>query len=212
MNPESLYSEPKRRRRIMVACIAVVVSLIAAVAALANVPAVRDHLCYEHRMNIFCSIAQIGESDMRIFAWYPKTKPFDQSRPTPISYRNGAAPHRMLSDIPPHENRSYGSSFPRGTRQWLYWEARLTSRAAPGSAIKFLAHWTTFDAGGRAVASRVIEAAWGADDATVMIIGPADDDPIRTVGQFPPGHYEIVLKVYGNQLAESEVRGGFDIY
>ncbi len=203
MNPESLYSEPKRRRQIMVACIVVVVSLVAAGAALATVPAVRDHLCYEHRMNMFCSISQIGESEIKVFAWYPKAKPFD---------RNALMPRRIPFEIPPYQQRTYRSSFSSGTRQWVYWEARLTSRAAPGSAIKFLAHWTTFDAGGRAVASRVIEAAWGADDATVMIIGPADDDPIRTVGQFPPGHYEIVLKVYGNQLAESEVRGGFDIY
>lgn len=212
MNPESLYSEPKRRRQIMVACIAVVVSLIAAVAALANVPAVRDHLCYEHRMNMFCSIAQIGESDMRVFAWYPEAGPADPPRSNLTPHRNAVAPRRIRSEIPPYEKRSYRGSFPIGSRQWLYWQVRLTSRAAPGSVIKFLAHWTTYDAGGRAVASGVIEAAWGAEDATVMIVGPADDDPIRTVGQFPPGHYEIVLKVYGNQLAESEVRTGFDIY
>lgn len=212
MNPESLHSRPKRRRQIMVACIAVVVSLIAAVAALANVPAVRDHLCYEHRMNMFCSIAQIGESDMRVFAWYPEVRPSDPPRSNPISHRNGAATRRILSEIPPYAKRSYGTGFPSGTRQWLYWQVRLTSRAAPGSVIKFLAHWTTYDAGGRSVAGGVIEAAWGAEDRTVMIVGPADDDPIRTVGQFPPGHYEIVLKVYGNQLAESEVRGGFDIH
>lgn len=212
MNPESLYSEPKRRRQIMVACIAVVVSLIAAVAALANVSAVRDHLCYEHRMNMFCSIAQIGESDMRVFAWYPEARPSDPPRSNLTPRRNAVAPHRIRSEIPPYEKRSYGNSFPSGTRQWLYWQVRLTSRAAPGSPIKFLAHWTTYDAGGRSVAGGVTEAVWGAEDPTVMIIGPADDDPIRTVGQFPPGHYEIVLKVYGNQLAESEVRGGFDIY
>lgn len=203
MNPESLHFEPKRWRRIMVACIAVVVSLIVAMAALANVSAVRDHLCYEHRMNMFCSISQIGESEIKVFAWYPKVKSFD---------RDAVMPRRLLSEIPPYEQRAYRSSFPIGSRQWLYWEARLKSRAAPGQPIKFLANWTTFDAGGRAVASGVIEAAWGAEDATVMIVGPADDDPIRTVGQLPPGHYKIVLKVYGNQLAESEVRGGFDIH
>lgn len=203
MNPESLHSKPKGRRQIVVTCIAVVISLIAAGAALAMVPAVRDHLCYEHRMNMFCSISHIGESDIKVFAWYPQVKPFD---------RDALMPRRILSEIPPYQQRTYRSSFPSGTRQWVYWEARLTSRAAPGQPIKFLANWTTFDANGRAVASGVLEAVWGADDHTVMIIGPSDNDPIRIVGQLPPGHYEIVLKVYGNQLAESEVRGGFDIY
>jgi hypothetical protein len=203
MNPESLHPAPKHRYRLTVACIAVAVSLVAAVAALANVPAVRDHLCYEHRMNIFCSISQIGESDIKVFAWYPEVKPFDRDAPMP---------RRILSEIPPYQQRTYSSSFPSGTRQWVYWEARLSSRAVPGQPIKFLANWTTFDAGGRAVASGVLEAVWGADDPAVMIIGPADNDPIRTVGQLPPGHYEVVLKVYGNQLAESEIRGGFDMY
>lgn len=203
MNPESYHPAQKRRYRLTVAGIAVIGSLIATGVALATVPAVRDHLCYEHRMKMFCSISQIGESEIKVFSWYPKDKPFD---------RDALMPRRILSEIPPYQQRAYRSSFPSGSRQWLYWEARLKSRAAPGQPIKFLAHWTTYDAGGHDVAGGIIEAAWGADDPTVMIIGPADNDPIRTVGQFPPGHYEIVLKVYGNQLAESEVRGGFDIH
>lgn len=202
MNPESLQSAQKRRYRLIVAHVVVVVFLIAAGVALATVPAVRDHLCYEHRMNMFCSISQIGGSDIKVFAWYPKATPFD---------RNALMPRRILSEIPPYEQRVYRRSFPSGTRQWVDWEARLTSRVAPGQPIKFLARWTTYDTGGRDIAGGVIEAAWGADDSTVMIIGPADNDPIRTVGQLPPGHYDIVLKVYGNQLAESEVRSGFDI-
>ncbi len=203
MNPESPHPTQNRRYRLMAACVAVIVSLIAAVAVLAKVQAVRDHLCYEHRMNMFCSIAQIGESDLRVFAWYPEGKPFD---------RNTPAPRRSLSEIPSAEQRAYGSRFPSGKQQWLYWEARLKSRAAPGSPIKFVAHWTTNDAGGKSIANGVVEAAWGADDPTALIIGPVDTVPIGTAGQFRPGHYEMVLKVYGNQLAESEVRGGFDMY
>lgn len=187
----------------MVACIAVIVSLITAVAALATVPAVRDHLCYEHRMNTFCSIAQIGESEVRVFAWHPEVKPFDRSASTPRS---------VLSEILPDEKRVYGSGFPSGQRQWLYWEARLKSRVPPGRSIRFVVHWTTSDTRGNPVAGGVVEATWGADDPAALIIGPVDTVPIRTVGQFPPGRYKIVLKVYGNQLAESEVRGGFDMY
>lgn len=203
MNTESLHPTQKRRRRMVVIHLAVIGSLITAGAALAMVPAVRDHLCYEHRMNMFCAISRIGESEIHVFAWYPEVKPFD---------RTALAPRRILAEIPPHKQRSYASSFPSGTRQWLYWDARLTSGAAPGRPIKFLAQWTTYNAGGDTVAGGIIEATWGADDPTVRIVGPADNDPIRTVGQFPPGHYGLVLKVYGNQLAESEVRGGFDIY
>src|SRR5574341_1696576 len=116
MNPESLHPAQKRRYRLTVACIAVVVSLVAAGAALATVPAVRDHLCYEHGMNMFCSISQIGESEIKVFAWYPKVKPFD---------RDALMPRRILTEIPPYEQRAYGSSLPSGTRPWLYWEARL---------------------------------------------------------------------------------------
>ncbi|MDE2059726.1 MAG: hypothetical protein KGL31_05360 [candidate division NC10 bacterium] len=203
MNPESSNSAQKHRRRMMVVHIAVVVSLIAAGAALATVPAVRDHLCYEHHMNTFCSIGQIGESEVRVFAWYPGAKPFD---------RNTWTPRTIRGEIPPYENRSYGSSFPRGKQLWLYWEARLKSRVPPGRSIRFVVHGTTYDAGGNSVAGGVVEATWGADDPAALVIGPVDTVPIGTGGQFPPGHYEIVLKAYGNQLAESEVRGGFDIY
>ncbi|VUZ85159.1 hypothetical protein MELA_01535 [Candidatus Methylomirabilis lanthanidiphila] len=187
----------------MVACIAVIVSLIAAGAALATVPAVRDHLCYEHRMNAFCLIAQIGESDLRVFAWHPAAKPLERDAST----HPGSVPK-----IPPDDQRTYSSSFASGKPQWLYWEARLKSRVPPGRSIRFVVHWTTVDAGGKSVASGVRESTWGADDPAALIIGPVDTVPIGMAGQFPPGHYEIVLKVYGNQLAESEVRGGFDLY
>src|SRR5574337_2126387 len=111
MHPESLNSKRKRRYRLAVACIAVIVFVVAAGAALATVPAVRDHLCYEHRMSMFCSIAQIGESDLRVFAWYPEGKPIDRGMVTPSG---------SLPNIPPVEQRSYGSRFPSGKRQWLY--------------------------------------------------------------------------------------------
>ncbi|HWQ69925.1 MAG TPA: hypothetical protein VN494_08225 [Patescibacteria group bacterium] len=58
----------------------------------------------------------------------------------------------------------------------------------------------------------LLRARGGADDPAALIIGPVDTVPIEAAGQFPPGHYEVVLKVYGNQLAESEVRGEFDMY
>lgn len=74
-----------------------------------------------------------------------------------------------------------------------------------------MAHWTTYDTHGKSVAGGVVEAAWGADELATSVIGPVEDS-IRTVGQFLPGHYQIVLKVYGNRLPESEVRGGFDMY
>src|SRR5574337_3606 len=193
MHPESLNSKRKRRYRLAVACIAVIVFVVAAGAALATVPAVRDHLCYEHRMNMFCSIAQIGETDLRVFAWHPDGRSFD------------------LSKSPPDEQRSYGSSFPSGTQQRLYWEARLKSRVPPDRSIKFVVHWTTNETGGKTVATGVVEATWSADDSTAVIVGPIDTVAVRTANQLPPGHYDIVLKVYGNQLAESEVRGGFDI-
>jgi hypothetical protein len=188
---------------VTVACIALVVSLIAAGAALATVPAVRDHLCYEHRMNMFCSIAQIGESEVRVFAWSSEAKPFN---------RNALTSRSIRGEIPPYEKRAYGSGFPRGKPQWLYWEARLKSRVPPGRSIRFVVHWTTYDAGGNSLAGGVVEPTWGADDPAALVIGPVDTVPIGTGGQFPPGHYEIVLKAYGNQLAESEVHGGFDIY
>lgn len=200
VNPESSRFAHKRRYGLMVACIAVIVSLIAAWAALATVPAVRDHLCYEHRMYLFCSIVQIGESELRVFAWDPEVKRLDLSHPI------------NPSEIPPFEQRSYGSGFPSGKRQWLYWEARLKSRVPPGQSIRFVVHWTTFGAGGKSVAGGVVEDTWSADDPAALIIGPIDTVPIGATGQFPPGHYEIVLRVYGNQLAESEVRGGFDMY
>lgn len=187
----------------MVACIAVIVSLIAAGVALATVPAVRDHLCYEHRMNMFCSIAQVGESEVRVFAWYPEVKPSDQ---------NAWTPRRILSEIPPFEKRAYGSRFPQGKHQWLYWEAQMKSRVPPGRSIKFVVNWTTYGAGGKSVAGGVVEGTWGADDPTALILGHVDTVPIGTGGQFSPGHYEVVLKVYGNQLSESQVRGGFDVY
>jgi hypothetical protein len=170
------------------------VFLIAAGVALATVPAVRDHLCYEHRMNMFCSVAQIGESDLRVFAWYPEQKLLD------------------LSKSPPVAQRMYGSSFLSARQQRLYWEARLKSRTPPGSPIKFVVHWSTHNAGGKSLAGGVVEAMWGADDPTALVIGPIDTVALGTTDQFPRGHYEIVLKVYGNQLAESEVRGGFDMY
>ncbi|MDD5559993.1 hypothetical protein [Candidatus Methylomirabilis sp.] len=203
MNPESPYFTQKRRYRLTVARVGVIVSLIAAAVALANVLAVRDHLCYEHHMNMFCSIAQIGESEVRVFAWHPEVKPFDRSASTPRS---------ALSEILPEEKRAYGSRFPSGQRQWLYWEARLKSREPPGRSIRFIVHWTTYAAGDHAVAGGVVEATWGADDPAVLIIGPVDTVPVQTSSQFPPGRYEIVLNVYGNQLAESKVRGGFKIY
>lgn len=212
MNSESLHPAQRRRRQIMVACIAVIVSLIAAVTALATVPAVRDHLCYEHRMNTFCSIAQIGESEVRVFAWHPEVKPSDPSHSSPDLHRNTLTHRSALSEIPPEEKRAYGSRFPSGQRQWLYWEARLKSREPPGRSIRFVAHWTTYAAGDHAVAGGVVEATWGADDPAVLIIGPVDTVPMQTSSQFPPGRYEIVLNVYGNQLAESEVRGGFNMY
>ena len=105
MNPASLHSEQKRRRQMTVACIAVIIFLIAAGAALATVPAVRDHLCYEHRMNMFCSIAQIGESDMRVFVWYPATKPLE---------REASIPRRSVPEIPPDDQRAYDSHFSSG--------------------------------------------------------------------------------------------------
>jgi hypothetical protein len=196
----------------MVACVAVFVSLIAAVAALATVPAVRDHLCYEHRMNTFCSIAQIGESEVRVFAWHPEATPFDSSRSDPNPHWNGLTPRSALPEIPPFEQRSYGSGFRSGTQQWLYWEAQLKSRVPPGQSIRFVVNWTTYGAGGKSVAGGVVEATWGADNPAALIIGPVDTVPIGAAGQFSPGRYEIVLKVYGNQLAESEVRGEFDMY
>ena len=161
-----------------VACIAAIVFLIAAGAALATVPAVRDHLCYEHRMNTFCSIAQIGESEMRVFAWYPEVKPFN---------RKAGTPRERRSEIPPYEQRSYSSRFASGKQQWLYWEARLTSRVPPGRVIRFVGHWTTYDPGGKSVAGGVVEATWGGDDPAALIIGPVDTVPIGTAGQFRPG-------------------------
>src|SRR5574337_116500 len=181
MHPESLNSKRKRRYRLAVACIAVIVFVVAAGAALATVPAVRDHLCYEHRMNMFCSIAQIGESDLRVFARHSDGKPFG------------------LSDIPPAERRSYGSRFPLGKQQRLYWEARLTSRVPPDRPIKFVAHWTTYDAGGKSVAGGVKEAMWGADEPAALVVGSVDTVAMSTANRFSPGHYEIVLKVYGNR-------------
>jgi hypothetical protein len=191
---------------------AVFVSLSAAVAVLATLPAVRDHLCYEHRMNTFCSIAQIGESEVQVFAWDPEVKPSDPSRSNQNPHQDALEPRRNPSEVPPFEQRSYGSSFPSGKQQWLYWEARLKSRVPPGQSIRFVAQWTTYGAGGKSVAGGVVEATWSADDPAALIMGPVDTVPIGATGQFPPGHYEVVLKVYGNQLAESEVRGGFDMY
>ncbi len=212
MNPESFQSEQNRRHRMTVAVVTVVISVIAAATALANVPMVRDHLCYEHRMNRFCSIAQIGESEVRLFAWHPEVKPFDPSRSNPNLHRNALTPRSAPPEIPPYEQRTYGSGFPSGQRQWLCWEARLKSRVPPGRSIKFVVNWTTYGAGGKSVAGGVVEGTWGADDPAALIIGPVDSVPIGAAGQFPPGRYEVVLKVYGNQLAESEVRGRFDMY
>jgi len=195
-----------------VACIALIVFLIAALAALATVSEIRNHLCYEHHIYVVCSKVQIGESEMRVFAWYPGVKPLNSLLSTPTPYRDALTPSRILHDIPPYEKRSYASGFPSGKQQWLYWEARLKSHLPPSSSIRFVVHWTTYDTSGNPVAGGVIEATWGADDPAVVIIGPADTYPIRTVGQFPPGPYTIILKVYGNQLSEPEVRGGFDIY
>jgi hypothetical protein len=203
VNPESSHPVQKRRYRLTVVCIAVIVSLMAVGAALATAPAAMDHLCYEHRMNMFCSITQIGESSVRVFVRHPEVKPVD---------RSALMPRSTLPEVPPAEIRSYGSGFPSGKPQWLYWEARLKPRAAPGRPIKFVVHWTTYERGGKSIAAGVVEATWGADDPTALVIGPVDKIPIGTTGQFPPGRYEIVLKVYGNQLAESEIRGGFDMY
>ncbi len=211
MDPESSHSAQKRRYRLTVACIAVVVSLIAVGAALAIVPTVRDHLCYEHRMNMFCLIAQISESEVRVFAWHPEMRPSDPSRSNPNLDRTTLTPRSALSEIAPDERRVYGSRFPSGQRQWLYWEARLKSHEPPGRSIRFVVQWTTYAAGDHAVAGGVVEATWAADEPVALIIGPVDTVPIGTGGQFPPGHYEIVLKMYGNQLGESEVRGGLDI-
>ncbi|PWB77782.1 MAG: hypothetical protein C3F08_09375 [Candidatus Methylomirabilota bacterium] len=180
----------RRRYRLTVAGIVVIVSLVAVGVALATVPAVRDHLCYEHRMNMFCSIAEIGESEIRIFAWHPDEQSLN----------------------PPAAQRAYGASFPRGRQQRLYWEARLKSRVAPDQPIRFVAKWTTYDANGKSIGGGVIESTWEADNPAALITGPVDTVPIGPGGQFPSGHYEVALKVYGNRLAESEVRGGFDIY
>jgi len=212
VNPESVHFEQKWRRPRTAVCIASIVSLIAALAALATVSEIRNHLCYEHHIYSVCSKVQIGESEMQVFAWYPEVKPLNSSPSIPNPYRDALTPSRILHDIPPYEKRSYASGFPSGKQQWLYWEARLQSRVPPSSSIRFVVHWTTYDASGNPVAGGVVEAAWGADDPAALIIGPVDTVPIQTSGQFPPGRYEVVLKVYGNQLAESEVHGGFDIY
>lgn len=144
-----------------------------------------------------------------VFAWESKS-----ANPLRVFtvHRDALAPRRIQYDIPPEEKRSYISGLPRDTQQWLYWEARLKSRLPPGRSTRFVAHWTTYEPRGSAIAGGVVEGTWGADDLTAIIIGPADTVPIRTVGQYPPGRYEIVLKAYGNRLPESEVRGGFDIY
>ena len=179
-----------------------IVSLIAAVAARATVPEIRNHLCYEHHIYNVCSKVQIDESDIRVFAWYPAAKALE---------RDASIPRRSVPEIPPDDQRTYSRGVPSGKQQRLYWEARLTSRVPPGRPIRFVVHWTTADAGGTSVASGVKESTWGADDPTARIIGPVDTVPIDTAEQFRPGHYEVVLRVYGNQLAETEVRGGFDI-
>ena len=211
MKPESVHFEQKHRRPRTVVCVALIVSLIAALAALATVSKIRDHLCYEHHIYVVCSKVQIGESEMRVFAWHPEVKPLSSSSSIPNPYRAALTLSRILHDIPPYGKRPYASGFPSGTHQWLYWEARLTSHLPPSSPIRFVVHWTTYETSGNSVAGGVVEATWGADDPAVIIIGPADTYPIRTAGQFPPGHYTIVLKVYGNQLSESEVHGGYDI-
>jgi len=211
VNPESVHSKQKRRRQMTVACITVIVSLVAALAALGTVSEIRNHLCYEHYIYAACSKVQIGESEMRVFAWYPEVKPLNSSSSIPHPNRDALTPSRILYDIPPDEKRSYISDFPSGKQQWLYWEARLKSHLPPGRSIRFGVRWTTYDTGSNPVAGGLVEATWGADDPAAIIVGPADTDPIRTVGQFPPGHYTIVLKVYGNQLSESEVRGGFNV-
>lgn len=211
MKPESIHSEQKHRRQMMVACITLTVFLIAALATLATVPETRNHLCYEHYINMFCSKVQIGESEMRVFARYPEVKPSDSSPSIPNPYRYALTPSRILYDIPPYEKRSYVSDFPRGKQQWLYWEARLKSHLPPDRSIRFGVRWKTYDPGGNPVAGGLVEATWGADDPVAIVAGPVDTDPIRTVGQFPPGRYTIVLKIYGNRLSESEVRGEFHV-
>lgn len=211
MNPESVHFEQKHRRPRTVVCIALIVSLIAALAALATVSKIRNHLCYEHHIYTVCSKVRISESEMRVFAWYPEVKPLNSSHSIPNPYQDALAHGRILHDIPPYEKRSYASGFPSGKQQRLYWEVLLQSHLPPSSSIRFVVHWTTYDASGNPTAGGVVEVAWGADDQTVSVIGPADTYPIRTVGQFPPGRYTIVLKIYGNQLSESEVRGGFNI-
>jgi hypothetical protein len=194
-----------------VACITLIVSTIAALAALGTVSEIRNHLCYEHDIYSVCSKVQISESEMRVFAWYPEAKPLSSSPSTPNPYLDALTPSRIVHDIPPYEKRSYASGFPSGKQQWLYWEARLKSHLPPFGSIRFVVHWTTYDASGNSAAGGVVEATWGADDRAVSVIGPADPYPFRTVGQFPPGHYTIVLKIYGNRLSESEVRGGFNV-
>ncbi|PTL37093.1 hypothetical protein CLG94_00750 [Candidatus Methylomirabilis limnetica] len=212
MNPESIHSEQKHRRQMTVACITLIVSTIAALAALGTVSEIRNHLCYEHDINSVCSKVQISESEMRVFAWYPEAKPLSSSPSTPNPYLDALTPSRIVHDIPPYEKRSYASGFPSGKQQWLYWEARLKSHLPPFGSIRFVVHWTTYDASGNPVAGGVFEATWGADDPVALIIGPVDTVPIGATSQFLRGHYEVVLKVYGNKLAESEVHGGFDIY
>ncbi len=211
MNPDSVHFEQKWRRPRTAVRIALIVSLIAALAALATVSKIRDHLCYEHHIYSVCSKVQIGESEMRLFTWYPEVKPLNSSPSIPNSYRDALTPGRMLHDIPPYEKRSYAGGFQSGTQQRLYWEVLLKSHLPPSSTIRFVIHWTTYDASGNSAAGGVVEATWDADDQTVSAVGPADPYPIRTVGQFPPGHYTIVLKIYGNRLSESEVRGGFNV-
>lgn len=211
MNPESVHFEQKHRRPRTVICIALIISLIAVLAALATVSEIRNHLCYEHHIYSVCSKVQIGESEMRLFTWYPEVKPLNSSPSIPNSYRDALTPGRILHDIPPYEKRSYAGGFQSGKQQRLYWEVLLKSHLPPSSTIRFVIHWTTYDASGNSAAGGVVEATWGADDQTISAVGPADPYPIRTVGQFPPGHYTIVLKIYGNQLSESEVRGGFNV-
>lgn len=195
MNPESLDLARKRRRRIVVAHIAVVAVVLAVAVTLMLVPPVRNHLCYEHNMRSLCSGVQIGESQLRIFA----------------GHRDALALRRIRYDIPSDGQRSYGRRFASSKQQRLYWEVRLQSRLAPDRSTRFVTYWTTYGPGSRPVANGVVEATWGADDLAASVTGPVDD-AIGAVGQFPPGHYEVILKVYGNQLPESEVRGGFEIY
>ena len=209
-NPPPNRAERTSWHPMLLTYLSLIMATIAGVAALATVPEVRFYLCHKH-IYVFCRELEVTEAKMKMFAWYPKLLSLGPPRAAtePVSeYERLQDKYIMPGFIPNEEDRSY--VFSKGSQQqWIFWDAQLRSNRSPGHPIKFDVYWTLYNETGAPLSFGSEPATWASNTPAMTITGTAyttdSSGPLRV------GHYEVVLKITGDQLSGKEIRGGFDV-